>query len=815
MKTLGILSVNYLQTTIRRMVKQPGYALINMAGLTSGIMVFLLIFSYVAREYSYDTGWKDAARIHRVNAALSFSGKLDAVALSSFNIAEAMKTRFPEVEASTLIFKTNVTNNENGITVWVDDRKLEIPSVTYADADFFKVFNYSFLEGDAEKALTEPRSMVLPANLARSLFGTEPALGKLVQINKTTFVVTGVIDKASQLSHLEFDALVSMSTHSQQTLQNFREDWFWLLGYTYVKLNSEEAAAGFGKNLQQFTADVIDPWIKEVNVDGSIVLTHEPISGIHFNNSLQYDSTTNVNERTVQIFAIIAAFLLLIAAINYMNLATARSVRRAREIGIRKVAGAHRLQLIGQFLGESYLLTALSFGLAWSLAELVMPWFNDLTGLQLSLSALVFQSGKTLLVLLSTFLLLGLLSGFYPALVLSSFSPVKVLRPGATMSRSSAFQLANLRKVLVVIQFVISTGMIIATLVVSDQLRFVMNHAKGIDSDQVMVIHFPRDSVLLANRNVIREQLLTLPEVQDVSLTASMPGYLSGRLMFFVGDTAKPEIQTMNFYVVGHDFFKLFNIQTVEGRVFSRDYPNDDSTAFVINEAAARHLGYSDPTAVEMRCGLGVDGKIVGVVKDFHYSSLHSPIEPLVFLLNEQHVSFVAVKLRSNDMHATVDKIQQLWQDFDKRHFFHYSFLDDRYARAYSHEARMLTLFSYFSLIIILISCLGLYGLSAFSTEQRTREIGIRRVLGGSNADILLLLSKSFLLLVVVAGFISIPIVYYLMGEWLGNFAFSTGLKFSHFFFGFIISVAIAMATVMVQAFKALKKQPVESLKYE
>lgn len=815
MNTSGILINNYIRTTFRRMIKQPGYALINVAGLTSGIMVFLLIYAYIAREYSYDSSWKDAGRIHRVNAALNFGGRLDKIALSSFNISESMKTRFPEMEAATLIFKTNVTNTETGITVWHDDRMLEIPSFTYADADFFKVFDYPFAEGDPLTALTEPRSMVLTTTLAHRLFGDKPALGQLLRINKTSYSVTGVIDKDAHLSHHEFDALVSMSTHSQKTLDDFRSDWFWLVGYTYVKFNSDEAAQGFDAKLQQFTTEVIDPWIKEVKVDGALVLTHEPVRHIHFNTSLQYDSQSNVSERTVQIFVVIAGFLLLIAAINYMNLSTARSVRRAREIGIRKVAGAHRLQLIMQFLSESYLLTALSFGLAWSLAELVMPYFNDLIGLRLSLSWLLFNDSGSVYMLIATFLLLGFMSGFYPALVLSSFSPVNVLRPGASMSKSSALQLVNLRKILVVLQFVISTGMIIATLVVSDQLSFVMNHSKGIETEQLMVIHFPKDSVLYANRQVIVEELRAMPEVQKIAATASLPGYLSGRLMFFVGDTAKPEVHTMNIFMVGHDFFDLFGLPVTQGRVFSRDYPNDDSTAFVVNEAAARYLGYPDPLQVEMNCGLGVKGKIVGVVKDFHYASMHSPIEPLVFILGDRHVNFIALRLRSTDMARTVADINYKWQEFDQKHFFHYTFLDDRYARQYKHEQRMLTLFSYFSLIIILISCLGLYGLSAFSTEQRTREIGIRRVLGGSQTSILTLLTKGFLVLVMIAGLISIPIVYYLMSEWLSGFAYRTELSFRHFVAGFLLSTLIALVTVLVQALRALKNNPVDAIKYE
>ena len=815
MKKYFILPRNYLQTTFRRMLKQPGYALINMIGLTSGIMVFLLIFSYVTREYSFDKAWTGADRIYRISGTLNFNGRTDQFALSSYNIGQSMKTAFPEVEASTMIFKTNISSSETGITVWVDEQKLEIPSFTYADEDFFKVFDYPFTEGNPGTALTEPKSMVLNTELAYKLFGKNSALGKMVRINKNTYVVTGVIDKSNHLSHLEFDVLISMSTHTQQAIEAFRSDWFWLLGYTYIKFNREDAAEGFGVKLDRFTEETIKPWIKEVNVDGSIALRYEPVRDIHFNNSLQYDSTSNVSKRTVQIFAVIAFFLLLIASINYMNLATARSVRRAREIGIRKVAGAHRMQLMMQFLGESYLITAISFALAWSLAEAVMPFFNDLTGLRLSLSGLMLSGGNTILILLGTFIVLGLMSGFYPAMVLSSFSPVRVLKPGAALGKTTAFQLVSLRKMLVVLQFVISTGMIIATLVVSDQLNFLMKHEKGIETEQVMVIHFPRDSALMANKSVIEQQLLALPEVEKVTGTASLPGYLSGRLMFFVGDTSKPEVHTMNLFFVGYEFFDLLGIEIEQGRVFSKEYPNDDSTAFVINQAAARYLNYPDPLQIEMNAGIGVQGKVVGVVKDFHYTSLHNPIEPLVFVLRDKAVNFMVVKLRTTDMQASIGKIQSLWQDFDQKHYFHYSFLDERYASQYLHEQRMLRLFRYFSLIIVLISCLGLYGLSSFSTEQRTREIGIRKVLGGSYTDILGLLVKGFMLLVLIAGIISIPVVYFLMSEWLQGFAFSVGLKVWHFMAGFLLAAVIALVTVLAQAVRALRSHPVDAIKYE
>lgn len=819
MNSSGILFYNYLKTTMRKMVKQPTYAVINLIGLTVGLVVFLLIFSYVAQEYSYDRKWRDHQQLYRLNASLNFNGRMDHFALSSYNMAQAMKTDFPEVEAATMIFRTSFSDDQTGITVWNEDRMLELPSFTYADEDFFRVFDFPFTEGDPLTALKEPKSLVINTELAKSFFGNEAALGKLLKINKTTYKITGVMDMQQHTTHLQFDALASLSTYPQSTVDQFRRDWFWLLGYTYIRFDNEVSAENFQQKLDLLYENTIKPWIESVNVDGSIGMHIEPVAGIHFNNRLQYDSSTNTDQGLVKIFGLVALFMLLIAAINYMNLATARSMKRAREIGIRKVVGAHRKQLIVQFLSESFLMAALAILIAWALAELLMPSFNILLGMELSLSHLVSGSEPLMpLLLIGTYILLGLLSGFFPAIVLSSFSPVKVLRPGMLTGAAAKSGQVNLRKLLVVLQFIISTGMIISTFVVGAQLHFMQQKPKGFDAEQLMVIHFPSDSTLLANKEVIRQQLLQLPEVKQVAATASLPGYQSGRLMFFVGDTIQPVVHTMNLYVVDHSFFDLLNLQLLEGRLFSKDYPNDATTAFVVNKAAADYLGYADPLSIEMNCGMGVQGKIVGVVENFHYTSLHSPIEPLVFILqNDAHarVDYLAIKLQTQQLSQSIEKVSQIWQQFDRMHHFHYTFLDERFERQYQREQRMLALFGYFSLIIILISCLGLYGLSAFSIEQRSKEIGIRKVLGSSDLSLLRLLTLSFMKLVLLAAILSMPIAYFLLSEWLSGFAFRINLHPLWFVLGVLIAATVAFGTTAIMAWKALNAKPLDSLKYE
>lgn len=810
------LAYHYLKTMFRQMRRQGIYSLINLSGLTVGIVAFTLIYIYLQQEYSYDRCWDEHQNIYRLNQSLSFGDRMDHFALSSYNMGQAMKHDYPEIEAATMIYHSSYSAEGPGVTVWHGDNKLQIPSYSVADEDFFRVFDYPFLEGDPSTALAEPHSLVITDQVAEVFFGSSQALGEMLRINRKTFTITGVVDTEHCLSHLQFDALMSFSTLPATTLEQMRKDWFWLIGYTYLKFRDETGRHGFEDKLEQMLEERVRPWISSLNIDGNIQLDIEAISGIHFNTRLQYDSNSNTNKRFVNMFAIIAAFLLLIASINYMNLATARSMKRAREIGIRKVAGAHRSQLMLQFLAESLLYTIIASILALMLTELLLPYFSGLIGMELSLLSILWgQNGGPLLLLLLIILLLALLSGSFPAFVLSSFKPVRVLRPGMQIVHHNGFSSSHLRKGLVVLQFVISISLIISTLVVSKQLSYMRTHDPGINLDQIMTIHYPADSALRANREVIKQQMLSIPEVSHASVNQNLPGYKSGRMMFFMGDTAGPEVLTMNLYMVDHDFFDLLDVQLLEGRLFSKAHTNDPTTAFVVNRAAAQLMCYENPVGVDMKCGMGVDGKVIGMVENFNYSSLHSPIEPLVFLLNQNRISFLAVRFHSPEPLHAINRITEVWQAFDRNHYMQYSFLDQQFGKQYLREENMLSLFGYFSLLIIIISCLGLFGLSAYTVEQRRKEIGIRKVLGSSGYEIISLLIREFLLLVFIAGLIALPVTWYLMWDWLTGFAYAVRMSPLWFAFGLLIALVIAMFTVLSQAMKAVYANPVQAIQYE
>ena len=814
MKKQFILATNYTLLAFRSLTRHKKHMLINIIGLAAGFVAFVLIYLFLTHEYSYDKSWNAYKNIYRVNESFTF-GQEDHFALSSYNVSQTMKHDFPEIEAATIIHRSSRSQENNGLTCWYEDRMYRIPAFTMADEDFFSVFDYPFLEGNPKNALMAPYSIVIDSETKYSIFGNEQALGKTIRLDDKLYQITGVIDKNARLSHLTFDVLVSQSSLPAKQFDEWRADWCWLIGYTYVKFKDASLAADFDMKLETLAENTLRPWLQSENVSGDIKLYIEPITDVHFNTLLQYDSDTNTNRRFVNMFVYIAAFLILIASINYMNLSTARSMKRAREIGIRKVVGAYRSQLIAQFLGESILITLFSFGLALLLTWLLLPWFNDLIGMKLSLRQLFdFKQNIFGVYLLLIVLFVGFLSGSFPAFVLSSFKPINALRKSFSVQHNNLFSAVNLRKILVVLQFVISIGMIISTLIVSSQLRFMHNFDYGINLEKNMIVYFPSDTTLRNNSAAIREKLLGLPEVDKVTLPGGLPGYSTGRLMFYMIDSADAEIKTMNVHSVDHEFFDFFGIQLADGRLFSKEITSDEKLAFVINQAAANFIGAANPIGFRMAC-MGVEGPIIGVVKNYYYSSLHSPIEPIVFILQTNRPTFMGIHIQTDNLSEAIDRIATIWHDFDRNHFMNYTFLDERFATKYENEEKMFALFGWFSLLVVLISCLGLYGLSSFTVEQRSKEIGIRKILGSSTFEIIRLFVVDFMRLVVIAGCISIPITYFLMSEWLSDFANRVTLHVGWFVLGFLIALLISLLTVLSQALKAVHKNPVDVIKYE
>ncbi|MFW5705730.1 MAG: ABC transporter permease, partial [Bacteroidota bacterium] len=522
---------------------------------------------------------------------------------------------------------------------------------------------------------------------------------------------------------------------------------------------------------------------------------------------------------TFYIFGAIGLFIILIASINYMNLATAKSIRRAREIGIRKVAGAGKKQLILQFLGEAVIYSFLSLIIALIFIELFTPVFNDLSGKSLSLfhDTPGMSLWLTWLQVIVIVVLVGIFSGSFPAFILSGFRPVHVLKGASANAviRTKFINTTWVRKALVVLQFTISVVMIISTWVVFSQLQHMRYRDLGFNKENIVVVNFPSDTALTAKREVIKNELLKNANISRVSTTNNLPGYTHGRLLFFVDEQGEWKNQTMNLFVVDDDFDDLLDLQVNEGRFFSRDFAHDDTAAFVVNEATVKFLGLEQPVGHKMKCGLGVNGKIVGVISNFHYASLQKPVEPLVLIYKSNWIDMLAIRVNMENFGETIQFIEEKWTAFDQKNAFSFSFLDANFDSQYDKERKLLNIFGYFAILIIIISSMGLFGLASFTAAQRTREIGIRKVLGSSETQITGQLIKDFLMLVLVAGIIAIPVSYFAMQLWLDAFAYRISLDWTFFAGSLLLAMAIAVFTVLFQALKAARSNPVDVLKYE
>ncbi|MDX5397745.1 MAG: FtsX-like permease family protein, partial [Hymenobacteraceae bacterium] len=582
--------------------------------------------------------------------------------------------------------------------------------------------------------------------------------------------------------------------------------------YTYLLLQKPEQVKTFQSKLDDFYERNIKTWVAENAPGQDIRFSLQPLESIHFDTDFGYDISPAGNKQYVYIFSFVAVFVLLIACINYMNLSTARSSKRAKEVGMRKVIGAYRSQIIRQFIGESVFMTLIAVVLALALVELSLPFFNELTGK--SFNSKYLLQPEFLLALLAILVFVGLVAGSYPAFVLSAFKPVDVLKSDKSPRGSSAV----LRKSLVVLQFTISLVMIIGTLVVLLQMNFLKNKDLGFEKEQVLVIDIPGGDTTLVNKlSTIKHEFLQHPNIEKVATSAHIPGEKTGRVIFGVYQKNKEIPVAFNTMWVDYDFMDLMGIELKEGRNFSKETPTDVTQAFIVNEAGAKLLEQNKALGTRMTLGVGpgYDGKVVGVAKDFHYKSLHSEVEPLVLLPTDKSQGYLLARVQAENLPQTISFIEEKWSKFDPKHPMEYFFLDEKFDEQYRAEEKMLAVFGYFAALTIFIACLGLFGLASFTAEQRTKEIGIRKVLGSSVSGIVLLLSKDFAVLVLVAIVLASPVAWYGMHKWLQDFAYRTDISIWIFVFAGLIALLIAMLTVSSQAAKAALRNPVNALRAE
>ncbi len=788
----------------RTFMRDKVVAGINILGLALGISCCLLIFIWVTGELNYDRNQPNADRIFRVVSTLTSTGQENRAAASSFMLAPTLKKDYPEVEEAIRLFPIHKQN------IWIEDRVFQFDDSYFADSNFFSVFEHNFIEGDPKTALQEPYSIVLSSEIAQMLFGTETGLlGKTVKFTRAGYKITGVISAPKHSSHLRISSLLSMSSLEANTANALRHDWFYLAQANYVMLRHADTT-GFQTKLDAVVSNYVIPWLKQENSSSGIRYYLQPLNEIHLGGDLDYDFAEITNPLYLFIFSSVAVIILLIACINYMNLATGRSVRRSKEVGIRKTAGASRAGLITQFLVESVFITFLAVLLSLCITELMLPTFNNLTDRNFTQQDLLNPGFLLLLIFVTVGV--GLLAGSYPAFVLSGFSPASALKSGNGAGTGHA----PVRKTLVVAQFALSVFMMICTLVVFAQMHYMKTKDIGFNKEAVMAIRVPGADSSFTNRlKEIKADLASDPSIKGVAGISQIPGNDLGTILTFVQYDGKKEERAMPFISADDDALELLGIKITKGRNFFPNQQSDDTSSFLVNEEAVRMYGWKNPLDVQMENGLGYKGKVIGVVKDFNYESLHNPIDPLVIFHTRRIPSHLIVKADPHNVPAAISFIESKWKTYSRRFPFEYTFVNDAFAKRYRAEEKMLTVFALFSFLTIAVACLGLYGLSSYSTEQRTKEIGIRKIMGAPVWRIVFMLSTDFIRPVAIGILIAMPAAWYLCMRWLESFAYQWPFSPLVFLAASLPAVAIAMLTVSIHGYRAAIADPVKALRYE
>ncbi len=782
---------NYLKIAFRNLVRQKGNSFINITGLAIGMTCSMLILMWVQDELSFDRFNKNADDIYRVVENQFYAGgQIFPVAVTPSPLAPALKEQFPEIIRSTRFSFRSMTIRK--------DEKVFTEGIVFADPDVFDIFTFQFVKGSAEKALSSPHSILLTEESAEKYFGADDPVGQTLRINnRDDFLVTGVIKNIPENSHLTYDFLAPFLYLKE--LGSSMESWGSNWCYTYVLLQKNTPHAEVDKK-------IID-LIKKNNENSVTEIYLQPLTKIHLYSSGKYtaDIGGHGDIQYVRIFSVIAIFVLLIACINFMNLATARSEKRAKEVGLRKVVGAQRHQLIRQFFSEATILSLIAFLFALLFTELLLPLFNDVSGKELALGQL---ETTMLLGFFAIALLCGIISGSYPALYLSSFSPVATIKSNRSSHAGGSF----FRKTLVVFQFALSVIMIIGTLVISRQMEYIRSKNLGLDKENIGYFWMSRD--FREKNEVAKNEILANPNIVSATRTNQLPTYVGNSTSDWQWDGKNPADEVlMHMLTADEDYAKTFKMEMAEGRFFSREFPAD-SHGVVVNQTAAKIMGMESAVGKRLTFD-STNFTIVGVVKDFHFKPIQTAIEPLIMFLAPNRYYAMLMRIKPENLTETIDFVEKTYKRFDADAPFNFNFLDEDYDNLYRAEQRVGKLSGYFAIIAILIASLGLYGLASYIAEQRTKEIGIRKVLGASVPALIILLSKNFVMLAAIANLIAWPVAYVVMSGWLQNYAYRTSLSVGIFFVAATLAIVIVLITVSYQAIKAALANPVKALRYE
>ncbi|MXY47733.1 MAG: FtsX-like permease family protein [Gemmatimonadetes bacterium] len=795
---------NYLTVALRNLLRQPVYSLINIVGLAIGMAACMLIVLYIQDELSYDRYHPDADRIYRIVDDIESGGQTIRTAGSPLSWAPALKQDYPEVERFVRMRGT--------ASSWLfhrEEMQFYEKKVIWAEDGLFDLFAIPLVAGDPNTALVEPFTIVISETMAAKYFGGEEAMGQILGVDNTyDFKVTGIMRDLPANTHMRADMFTSYS--SLATIGSYyRVNWevhdnF----YTYIRLRENADP----DDLEARFPDFLEKYAGEKYRESGVVLrpSLQPVVDIHLHSHRESEFEPNGDIRFVVLYTLIAFLIPLIACINFVNLATARSAMRAREVGVRKAMGANRTQLLGQFMGEAVVMAAIAMVISSILVQLALPAVNAITGKQL-----IFPLSNGLLLAALAFgaIVIGLAAGSYPAVYLSGFAPTEVLKGNLETGTRGL----NLRKVLVVVQFAMSIFLLVSTAIIYDQLEYISTKRLGFNKEQVMVLPIT-GSTQRRNTPVLKERLSQLPGVLGVATASGVPGMRVIPIMAVRPDGMAPEDHLMMATLqVDESFLDVLEIDLAAGRNFSTDWGTDSTTGFLLNEAAVRYLGWgTPPEAIGKPFAWlpfgGKKGNVIGVVEDFHLRTIHEEIEPIVVLTSSYHI-YVLIRLEPGRIPETISRIGEAWRNVDAGFPLEYTFLDEDFDRLYQDDRRLGEVFAIFAVLGVFVACLGLLGLASFSIQQRTREIGIRKLLGSSVSTIVVLLSKDFMKYVLLGNVIAWPLAYFVMMRWLQNYAYAETLDFMWFLAGGVAALVIAWLTIGAHAVAASRRNPVNALR--
>ncbi|UCE43248.1 MAG: ABC transporter permease [Candidatus Aminicenantes bacterium] len=783
---------NYLKVALRNIKRHKGFSIINIAGLAIGLACCLLITIWVLDELSYDKFHENAANLYRVEENQHYSGRIFYVYVTPYPLGPALKTEIADIIDATRVVWTG------GVLFKYEDNTFFEDNGRAVDPSFLKMFTYPLVKGDKNTALDSPFSAVLSEDLAEKYFGDDDPIGKVITLNnKYDFTVTGVMENIPHNTYLQFDFLVPYEI-LKRTGQTQEEDFGSNSIFTFVQLADGIAAEQVNQQISGF--------IKTKLPESRTELRLMPFVKLHLHEFFGYEKGAGAIQY-VYIFSVIAFIVLLIACINFMNLSTARSANRAKEVGLRKVVGAVKGHLVRQFYGESVVYAFIALIFAVGIVTILLPAFSRLSSKELSWGVAGIET--ILLGLLGITLFTGLVAGSYPAMFLSAFQPARVLK-GSLFSGSGG---SLFRRTLVVIQFALSILLIIGTAVVYQQQSYIKNMRLGWDKEHLVYIPLRADT--RKSYNALKQELVQIPQVLNVTGTSQLPTHIGSNSAGAQWEGKDPEFSILiGFNSVDYDFTETLKIEMAEGRSFDKEYISDQSQAWIVNEEVAKLMD-KDSIIGERFSHVGKNGTIVGVMKNFHYQTLKNEIEPLAIAVNPDDLNYMIARIPPEEVSTSLGLIENTWKRVIPTYPFEYRFMDERYDRMYRTEQRIGTLLRYFAILAVFVACLGLFGLASFMAEKRTKEIGIRKVLGASIAQITRLLCKEFFLLVIVANIIAWPAAYFVMKKWLQSYAYRAELGIFVFFGAMLLALLVAILSVGYQAVRAARANPSDSLRYE